>query len=261
MASAYREFFPRTFRSGIAWLGDFAIEHWPSITIVGISSVMTYLASVAEALAPYGWLAWGVVGIATAFVITLVFVMAAWAKKIRVRAKYDSLLLDQGSLVNPMDGVFERKRILLSAFALPSHPYIENKTFINCDFIGPANIYFLAGNAAQEIRAPRFDAVWLAPTAQFFNGYTFKNCVFRNCSFQRITMFASLENYEAWRNLPFVNWIGIHPSPAHLEERRRVLHGEPEPIPIPDPAPVAAIPAPEVIPAIAAPAAEPDEPA
>jgi len=56
--------------------------------------------------------------------------------------------MDKGALINPLDVSFERKRILLNEFVLPSHTIIENKTFIDCDLIGPANIYFHSSNNA-----------------------------------------------------------------------------------------------------------------
>jgi hypothetical protein len=133
-----------------------------------------------------------------------------------------------GELINPLDTTFEKKRIFLNDFVLPSHTFIENKNFIDCDLIGPANVYFPANNQAAPIRLPVIDAVWLSAEARFTNGFIFYNCLFRNCSFQRITMFASIENYESWKDNPNINWIGIPPSPDDIEQRRKILAGNKE---------------------------------
>jgi hypothetical protein len=135
------------------------------------------------------------------FIATICRLIWHWASQMKVKAKYDALQLEKGSLINPLDLTFERKRILLNDFVLPSHPVIEGKTFIDCDLIGPACIYFASNNQAAPIRPPKFDAVWLSPEAKFNNRFIFNNCIFRNCSFQRITMFASIENFHAWKDL------------------------------------------------------------
>ena len=51
------------------------------------------MASIQDALKEYGPLAWGTIGILSALSIAWVFVMISWAQKIKVRAKYDDLLL------------------------------------------------------------------------------------------------------------------------------------------------------------------------
>jgi hypothetical protein len=80
---------------------------------------------------------------------------------------------------------------------------------------------------------PAMDAVWLHPTARFNNGFIFTGCIFRNCSFQRITLFASIENYETWNNLTSVSWISVAPSAADRAERERILEGKPAELPSP----------------------------
>jgi hypothetical protein len=130
---------------------------------------------------------------------------------------------EKGSLITPLDLTFERKRILVNDFVLPSHPFIDGKTFIDCDIVGPACIYFSSNNQANPIRPPKVDAVWLEPGAKFNNGFIFTNCIFRNCSFQRITIFASVENFHAWKDLDSVNWISIPPTEADLQKRLAIL--------------------------------------
>jgi hypothetical protein len=173
--------------------------------------------------APFSWVAAGFLGV-------LVWAITRWiwqaANTLRVRAKYDAKFMEDGSRLNPLDLTFERKRILLNNFVLPSFALIDGKTFIDCDLIGPANIYFHSSNQAAPIRAPKIDAVWLEPKAVFNNGFIFNNCIFRNCSFQRITMFASVENYDNWKDNPNVNWISIPPSAETLAERQRIIGGD-----------------------------------
>jgi hypothetical protein len=67
------------------------------------------------------------------------------------------------------------------------------------------------------------DAVWLGSTARFNNGFVFEGCIFRNCSFQRITLFASIENFNLWNDNPSLNWIGIPPTDADIEARHHQI--------------------------------------
>jgi hypothetical protein len=56
--------------------------------------------------------------------------------------------------------------------------------------------------------------------------FTFSNCIFRNCSFQRITMFASIENYENWKDNAAVNWLSFPPTPEAIYERKKFLRDD-----------------------------------
>jgi hypothetical protein len=60
----------------------------------------------------------------------------------------------------------------------------------------------------------------LHPDARYNAGFQFHNCIFRDCSFQRITMFASIENFELWNSNASVNWIGVPPSAELIEKRK-----------------------------------------
>lgn len=121
---------------------------------------------------------------------------------------------------NPLETTFERKRIYVDDLVLPSHPLIDGKTFVDCDIIGPANIYFSYGNNIPTLRPPNIDMVCLDPAKTFFNGFAFSNCIFRNCSFQRITGFVSTDTYVLWRDNPNVNWISPPPTDAMIAKRQ-----------------------------------------
>jgi hypothetical protein len=189
----------------------------------------------ARIFADYSPLSWVVAGFIGGLIWVMCLYISALAYKLRVVTAYNARFLDKGVLVNPLDALFERKRILLNDFVLPSHRLI-GKVFVDCDLIGPANIYLHSGNRADPIREPKFDAVWLSPAAAFDNGFVFKNCIFKNCSFQRVTMFASIENYPMWKDDKRMNWISINPHDDDLSERKAILarvNTPPQPPPVP----------------------------
>jgi hypothetical protein len=183
----------------------------------------TWMADVFSQYAPLSWVVAGFCGVLAWAIIRLIW---NWAYRIRIRAAYDARFIEHGGNFNPLDSTFERRRIYVNDFVLPSHPFIDGKTFIDCDIIGPANIYFASGNQANPIRLPIIDAVCLEPTVKFGNGFIFTNCIFRNCSFQRITAFVSVETYLHWKDSTSINWIGIPPSPEHVALRNQILEEE-----------------------------------
>jgi hypothetical protein len=167
--------------------------------------------------APLSWVVAGFLGVLVWATARLIW---NWAYRIKIKAQYDAKFLERGGNYNPLDLTFEKKRIYLDDFALPSHTVIQGKTFIQCEIIGPASVYFAANNNAVGLRPPIIDAVWLHPDARYNAGFQFFDCIFRDCSFQRITLFASIENFELWNGNTSVNWIGIPPTPELIEKRR-----------------------------------------
>jgi hypothetical protein len=214
-----------------AWLT--AIEsRWSLWTLISGSGLVASFAlpawavRAAQIFADYAPLSWVVAGFIGVLLGVLTRLLWQAANRLRIRNLWDARSLDRGSLINPLDLTFERKRIVLDDFVLPSWTWIEGKTFIDCDLIGPANMYFNSTNMAQPIRPPKVDAVWLDPKAIFNNGFIFNNCIFRNCSFQRITMYASVENYRVWKDNPNLNWISIPPTDAHISDRQAIIEAK-----------------------------------
>jgi hypothetical protein len=117
----------------VVWVGGFAVTAWAARA-----------ANLFEAYAPFSYVAAGLVG---SLVVAIGYWFVAIARAKWVRTKYDNVMMQRGGLVDPLGKTFERKRIYLNEFAMPSHPLIEGKTFIDCEIIGPANILFQSGNS------------------------------------------------------------------------------------------------------------------
>jgi hypothetical protein len=132
-------------------------------TLLASFGVSAWAAWAAEIFSKYAPLSWVLAGFVGAALWAFIRIMWAIAMRIRVRARYDANFLRHGSDFNPLDLTFERKRIYINDFVLPSHPLIEGKTFIDCDIIGPANIYFDTTTNATSIRVPKVEGVWLHP--------------------------------------------------------------------------------------------------
>jgi hypothetical protein len=133
--------------------------------------------------------------------------LGATAQRQMVRNAYDSRLLARSGAIDPLARTFENKRIYLNDFVLPSKPLIEDKTFIDCEIIGPANIVLLSGNAIGELRPPHCDAVLIAARGEPSNGYAFRNCTFRGCSFLRVTLMVTEAELEVVQGLQQMRWL------------------------------------------------------
>jgi hypothetical protein len=204
-----------------AW-GTFQVA--PMLASFGVTAWAVWAAEIFSQYAPFSWV---VAGFCGAAVWQLFRLIGSVSQRIRVRARYDARLLEHGGTFNPLDKTFERRRIYLNDFALPSSPFIEGKTFIDCDIIGPGNMYLRRGNSVNEHREPAVDGVCLHSNASVLNGFIFDNCIFRNCSFQRISIFASIETWLIWRRNQSVRWISPAPSTEEIQARLRSL-GTPE---------------------------------
>ena len=140
----------------------------------------------------------------------------AWARGRMVRARYDTKLLAQGGEIDPLAKIFEKKRIFLNEFVLPSHPIIEDKTFIDCEIIGPASVILNVGNTIDNHRLPYCDAYVMRNGAKPFNGYLANRCSFRGCCFIRVSLMFSLAEYDNAKGVDWLNWVSIRPD--HLDE-------------------------------------------
>lgn len=184
--------------------------------IVASFALPAWAVRVSGLMAQYAPLSWVVAGFLGITVAVPLFALFAWARGKLVRTRYDARLLARGGEIDPLAKTFERKRIFLSEFVLPSKPLVEDKTFIDCEIIGPATVILHQGNTVNEHRLPICDAYVMNASANPNTGYVFNRCAFRGCSFVRVSLMFSLEEYEKAKDVNWLNWVSIRPD--HLEE-------------------------------------------
>ena len=170
-------------------------------------------AKVFSELAPLSWVVAGFVGLLT---YVLCVALYGFGRGRIVRARYDARFLSETGGVDPLSKVFEGKRIFLNDFILPSNPVVTEKTFVDCEIVGPANIFLAVGNRIDDIQSDKVDAVALSQDAQFLNGFVFNNCTFRGCTFHRITIFFHSTEVAINSHLNWLNWISEMPVQTDL---------------------------------------------
>lgn len=180
---------------------------WKVVITVSSFALPAWAVGATHAFAQYSPASWVIAGFCGMLFAAVIYAIIAWSRVKWVRSKYDARMLPRSGPIDPMSATFERVRIYLSDFALPSHPLVEDKTFIDCEIIGPANVLVLYANNVTEQRAPSCDAVLLKEDANPMNGYIFRSCTFRRCSFQRITLFFQPHEFDNVNSLEWLNWI------------------------------------------------------
>lgn len=202
MVKGIRRFFMHT---------EWNISLWSALFgtggIVASFALPAWAVKATDAFSEYSPASWVAAGFAGLLLFVIIYALFVWAFSKWQRTKYDRNLYDVSGFVDPMKSTFEDKRIFLGNFLLPSDPYLEGKTFINCEIIGPANLFMRRNCQINEHKLPVSDAIVLNEDASFYNGVTLDNCTFRKCSFRRITIMAPPMGYESMKQLPWFKWI------------------------------------------------------
>ena len=224
--------------SGIEWrwsLGTLVSSKLIPTTSFALPAWATWASRMFSDYAPLSWVIAGFSGL---LVYAACVAMHGFGRHRTVRSRYDEKFLSGTGGVDPLSKVFEGKRIFLNDFILPSNPLVNGKTFVDCEIVGPANIYLDHDNNINEIQAGKVDAVALSGKNQFINGFVFTSCTFRKCTFHRITLFFHPEEARliAGLDLNWLNWIVELPAQDNLQiaqnpqDKSERTHSDPSPV-------------------------------
>ncbi len=138
--------------------------HW-LVAIFVAGGGMSYLASATEWLSSWGPAGIGAVGLASALLTWLALAGASlWRAKAlerRARAHAISQWKEQVDSFNPLEDMFNKKRMRVVDLANPITHQINKKNLIDCELLGPANIYFVGKNALNNTTLVDCDIVVL----------------------------------------------------------------------------------------------------
>ena len=203
--------------SGIEWRWSLGTLIWPILIPATSFALPAWATWVSRMFSEYAPLSWVIAGFGGLLVYAACVALYGFGRHRTVRSRYDEKFLRETRGVDPMSKVFEGKRIFLNDFILPSKPFVNGKTFVGCEIVGPANIYLAQGNKIDEIMTAKVDAVLLSVTNQFLNGFVFNGCTFRGCTFHQITLFFHPEEFRMIAELKWLNWIVELPAQDNLQ--------------------------------------------
>ena len=170
-----------------------------------------------EMFSEWAPLSWVIAGFGGTLAYALFVTLYGFGRGRIVQSRYDEKVLAETGRVDPLAKVFERKRIFLNDFILPSSPVIIDRLFVDCDIVGPANIFLSIDNTISHGKSGKVDAVALSAGSKFLNGFVFNSCTFRGCAFHRITIFFSNSEVGPHLDLNWLNWISELPAQNNLQ--------------------------------------------
>ena len=168
---------------------------WPLAPAGLVAAVTGYLANGVAFIAklgPFGW--WSAALIA--FVLSAAaFALLGYSRVKFVEAKAKRDWLKPTSAIDPMDANFNNKRISIVDIMHPMTNKCANKTFTDCDIIGPGNIV-LANCHLSGVSFNYCDIVIEKGNVQSPNFRFFADCTFLRGTIAGCTIFVSQEIYE-----------------------------------------------------------------
>lgn len=179
-----------------------------------VASIVTgWAAAVTEALDQYSPLSWVLASLLGA----LLFMIILWAlATIRVRLA-ERRILQRHELTpppfNPLDDTFNRQQIDIRHFQKPLPRSNDKKSFIGCELLGPAVVFFGNNSAVVDNTVFDCDFVVVKPGATVSNMIIFNDATVRNCTLCNLTILVppSLA-HQIESNSPGGNWITETPN-------------------------------------------------
>jgi hypothetical protein len=172
----------------------------------------TWVAGLFQQYAPASWVIAGILG---ALVGALIMLVAAFARERIQMVKFRNWVFSAHQ-INPLDAMFNSRRIRLVDLAPPIGPFITGKTFIDCEIIGPANIMFSSCHF-QQCGGEVVDGIVIKAPFQPSNGFGFKNCTFTRCKFYLLTFMITEADFQFfYENHGGLNWITERPNEPPL---------------------------------------------
>lgn len=146
----------------------------------------------------------------SAFALTSVSIaLISRGKLWRVEAANRSRLSGVSSPFDPMQPIFQNKRIKLTDLINPYDQVVLDKKFINCELIGPANILIIfSGAKFISNNFDQSDAVEIRDNAVPQNAIAFARCDFEKCRFFKVSMLFQTNSRQAADQLiTDLNWL------------------------------------------------------
>ncbi|MBR0993805.1 hypothetical protein JQ580_24065 [Bradyrhizobium japonicum] len=172
----------------------------------------TWFAGLFQQYAPASWVIAGVLG---AWFGAGIIVLAAIAREKLQLIKFRNNVF-AASQINPLDQMFTGRRLRLVDLAPPVGAFIDNKTFTDCEFIGPANVMFqgcnFLGSGGEVV-----DGIVIKPGFLPSNGFGFRNCTFTRCKFYLMTFMVPEPDFAFFNTTHAgLNWITEKPDEPSL---------------------------------------------
>jgi hypothetical protein len=171
------------------WL-DWISRAWPLLLALGGAGAMGALASMTSWVNQWGPFAWGLVSLAAFLVLYGAFLLgvsiSAKAAVARANAKFATSIIDTAN-INPLEVMFEKKRIQMRDFYHPFFRSHERTRFRNCEIYGPATVALQGSPTFDRSNFTDCDFVVVEEGGYSATIMVFDSPTFEHCEFYRVT--------------------------------------------------------------------------
>jgi hypothetical protein len=200
------------------WCWDRVSGNWATLAALAGGAGMSYLAAISTWLKPYAPISWAFTGLTGCLFLAAVFYLICKGRCLWTHTTITKAFHEQNAhTINPFDSVFQKKRINISELISPFDRVIKDKTFIDCDIIGPANVGL---NATRPGGASVSSCGWFESggvvtkdTTHVPFGILLQDCTFLRCRIYGLTLFIPGSAYSHIApNMPGFLWITPEPK-------------------------------------------------
>lgn len=181
---------------------------WAARLIGGLA--MVWLTWLTDTMSTYAPLSYGVAFLLGAVAISLVLALTGLFRVQLARARIFNKFERNPGSVNPLENNFSKQRIELNKIASPIGNEIAEKTFIDCELVGPLNIYLQKGNAFINMQIINCNFVVTRRGVNLYNMAELRDCTFTRCTLYGITFFVHPDVVPHMP--PGVQWVTAHPD-------------------------------------------------
>jgi len=209
------------------WLGRMSGAYglWPLVPTGLGAGLLAYASTSVRWMNQLGPFGWGSVALIAFLALSLSLYMLALFRERWVYASYARKRAQEPDFINPLDNDFTKKRIQLAAMKRPSTNYIENKTFTDCEILGPAMVLMdgceLTGNGM-------INCNWVVTKqgAEVFGAILLKNLKIRGGTLHDLTIIVPENMIGLIKALPVspMNRTGDREIDARPSITKRVHH-------------------------------------
>lgn len=183
---------------------------------IGVSTLTGYAAKASGILMQYAPFSWVAIGIGGGLFAGIAYLVWAMARNVMLVLRMRREQVRRADTIDPMDSIFQNKRIYITDLVNPYDQVVANKKFISCELIGPANIIPLVGAGKFTGNNLNYcDSVEIREGADPNNAILLFNCDFENCKFFKTTfLFQEKFREQADKIITNMNWLTAIEEPV-----------------------------------------------
>jgi hypothetical protein len=186
------------------------------VLIVGSSAfafAWGWAAKGASSLSEYGPIVWVAAGTFGACLFIILALGYAKARSMLARTAIERRFFSRPDAVNPLETEFRKQRIHLLDLVSPIEPIIRGKTFIDCELIGPVNIFLSGRYNISYNDMTEICGVLVKEGAPALNCIVLQDCTIMKSKMHRITLYVPETAYQwAGAALPGLFWLTPAPT-------------------------------------------------